>query len=225
MGQHAAQAWWLDQFLLRREAAGGALAPFPQAIGAAEALVGVALDRVDLPRPSYEAVGTLRYQAQLLADFARNLEAELGEHARRAEEAVAERVVTEAEASRRARTMMGALSGALQSVASLTEVCHALVVVAEGLLVITRPRSRVALVSAVEAVRGAASTSLVIVSSNIGRVTDAVLYDRLEAVSRTVDATLVRADQVSEVIRAGSARPELPVQRVGGPSPWGAMPG
>lgn len=225
MSKDAAHAWWMDQFVPSRHGANGALAPFPQAIEAAEMLVAVAQDRVNVPRPSYDAVGTLRYQAQLLADFARSLEDDLARHAEAAEDAVSMRAVTNDQTSQRARQLMAALSGALQAVATLSEVCQALVLVAEGLLVITRPRSRASLIASVEAVRCAASTCLVTVHASVGRITDAVLYDRLQTVAGTVEATLARAEEVSSVIRAGTRRPGVPAQRHDLSEAFGTLPG
>lgn len=205
MSPDANQSLWIDQFILRGVGPGRGLAPFSQAVCAAELLISVAQDRARLTRPAYDAVGTLGYQAVLLADFARSLEADLTRHAQQAEQAVGMTVLTDADASDRARRLMTSLSGAIETYATLTEVCHALLVVAEGLLVVDRPKSRIELMAAVEALRATASTALVTVQVNVDRITDAVLYDRLEAVAHTVEQTLARARNLSsEILRSTS---------------------
>jgi hypothetical protein len=201
----ANQSLWIDQFILRGIGPGRGLAPFAQAVCAAELLISVAQDRARLTRPAYDTVGTLGYQAVLLADFARSLEADLTRHAQQAEVAVGMTVLTDADASDRARRLMTSLSGAIETFATLTEVCHAMLVVAEGLLVVDRPKSRIELMAAVEALRATASTALVTVQANVDRITDAVLYDRLEAVTHTVQQTLNRASNLSSQVLRASA--------------------
>jgi formiminotetrahydrofolate cyclodeaminase len=206
---------WIDQFLYRGDGAGGTLAPFAQAISAADLLAEVAKDRGTLSRTDYETVRSLQYQAVLLADLARRLESDFTRDAHTAERAVRMSVLTDADVSYRAKTLMSAFTGAIEAFANLAEVCQALVTVAEGLTVITRPKRRIELVAAVEALRAAAGTSIVSVALNMGRITDAVVYDRLAAVLGTVDETLANADRVSAAIRR-SAMPTsgVPAQRL-----------
>ena len=212
---------WIDQFVLRNFGPAGERAPFTQAVSAAELLVSVAQERARLPRASYDAVGTLGYQAMLLADFARSLETDLARHAQQAERVVGLSVLTESDASDRARTLMGSLSGAVEAFATLTEVCHAMLVVAEGLLVVDQPKRQIELMAAVEALRAAASTALMCVQANVDRITDAVLYDRLEAVVRTVDQTLSRASTLSERIRRATGPGTPPSGQYQEPEPLG----
>lgn len=206
---------WIDQFLYRSDGPGGGLAPFSQTISAADLLAAVAQDRAALSRHDYDMVRTLRYQAVLLADLARRLESDFNRDAYTAERAVRMSVLTDADASYRAKTLMSAFTGALEAFASLAEVCQALVTVADGLTVITRPKRRIELVAAVEALRAAAGTSIVSVALNMDRVTDSVVYDRLAAVLGAVDQTLSNAERVSSALRrAAIPAAGVPAQRV-----------
>ncbi len=213
MFQHPKRASWIDQFVLRSDGPGGGLAPFSQALAAAELLARVAEDRSGLSRPTYDAIGTLRYQTALLADFARSLEADFHRQVQIADDSLRPDPLSDMDASRRARALMASLSAAIEATATLTEICHALLGVAEGLLVINRPKSRIEIVAAVEALRGAASTAVVSVQANIGRITDAVMYDRLTAMMRAVDHTIARADQISRTLRNAGPAEALPAQR------------
>lgn len=176
-------------------------------------LARVADDRVSLPRPQYEAFGTLRYQASLLADFARRLESDFLRQVRVADDSLKPDPLADNDASRRARALMSSLSAAIDATATLTEICHALLGVADGLLVVNSPKSRIEIIAAVEALRGAATTAQVTVQANISRITDAVLYDRLMAMMRNVDQTVSRAEELSRSIRSGGPAEPLPSQR------------
>jgi hypothetical protein len=211
--QQSERASWIDQFALRSDGPGGMLAPFSQAVTAAETLERVASDRTGLTRPTYDSIGMLRTQTRVLADFARSLEADFHRQVRAADASLRPDPLSDVDASGRARALMSSLTAAVDATATLTEICHALLDIAEGLLVIDRAKAKIEIIASVEALRAAVSTSQVTVQANINRITDAVLYDRLLGMIRNVDQTLQRAEQISRTIRnAGPADP-LPTQR------------
>lgn len=209
---NAPRASWIDQFVLRGPEPGGSLSPFRQTVAAGEQLARVAEDRSGLPRAAYDALGTARHQARLLAELARLLDEDVASLARRAdsEGSAAEDAVA------RARVLTASLSGAVRATATLLDTCHSMLLVAEQLLVVRRPRSRLELMAAVETLRGAASTAHLTVLANLPRLTDSVLYDELESGLRSVEVTLALANRISEVIRGEmELRPSLPPQRHG----------
>jgi hypothetical protein len=63
------------------------------------------------------------------------------------------------------------------------------------------------------------------VQANVDRITDAVLYDRLEAVVRTVDQTLSRASTLSERIRRATGPGTAPSRQYQEPEPLGRASG
>ncbi|MGN6130802.1 MAG: cyclodeaminase/cyclohydrolase family protein [Nocardioidaceae bacterium] len=198
---------WIDQFVVR----GDTFSPFRQVVDAAEQLARVAEDRSGLTRSSYEAVGAVRDQALTLAEQARRMEAITGEQARRADAAIAE----EGDATQRARVLTAAFSRTIATTARLLDVCHELLVLAEQLLVIRRTKSRLELIAAVEAVRGAASIGHLTVLANLPRITDAGLYDRLSTRRESLDTTLALANRLSAAMRSDTLQgPVLPSQRM-----------
>ncbi len=197
---------WIDQFVVR----GDTFSPFRQVIDAADQLARVAEDRSGLTRSSYEAVGAVRTQALALAARARLLEESTQEQARRADAAIAE----EGDATRRARVLTASFSGTIATTARLLDVCHELLGLAEQLLVIRRTKSRLELIAAVEALRGAASIGHLTVLANLPRITDAGLYDRLSTRRESLDETLALANRLSAAMRSDTLQgPVLPSQR------------
>lgn len=199
---------WIDQFVVR----GDTFSPFRQVVDAAEQLARVAEDRSGLTRSSYEAVGAVRDQALTLAEQARRMEAITREQARRADAAIA---AEEGDATQRARVLTAAFSRTIATTARLLDVCHELLVLAEQLLVIRRTKSRLELIAAVEAVRGAASIGHLTVLANLPRITDAGLYDRLSTRRESLDTTLALANRLSAAMRSDTLQgPALPSQRM-----------
>lgn len=204
---HAPRASWIDQFVLRGH--GATLSPFRLAVRAGEQLARVAEDRGGLPRPSYDALGTARHQARLLAELARMLEEDVDVLARKADDAptgTEDPVV-------RARVLSTSLSGTVRAIATLVDTCHSMLLVAEQLLVVRRMRSRLELMAAVEALRGAAATAHLTVLANMPRLTDSALYDELESGLRSIEVTLALADRVSGTIREEMWQRPVPSQR------------
>jgi formiminotetrahydrofolate cyclodeaminase len=200
---------WIDGLMLRGARPGGALSPFRQAVIAGEQLARVAEDRSGLPRTAYDAVGTARHQAHLLAELARMLDEDVAEHARRAQRAPSH----DDDPVQRARVLSGALSGMVRATATLVEVCHSLLLVADQLLVVRNPPSRLELMAAVGTVRAGASTAHLTVLANLPRLTDSTLYDELEAGLEGIEVALGLADRVSRTIRTDLApRSGLPSQ-------------
>lgn len=198
---------WIDQFVVR----GDTFSPFRQVIDAADQLARVAEDRSGLTRSSYEAVGAVREQALSLAEQARRMEGITREQARRADAAIAD----EGDPTARARVLTSAFSRTIATTARLLDVCHELLVLAEQLLVIRRTKSRLELIAAVEAVRGAASIGHLTVLANLPRITDAGLYDRLSTRRESLDTTLALANRLSAAMRSDTLQgPVLPSQRL-----------
>jgi formiminotetrahydrofolate cyclodeaminase len=202
---------WIDELVLRVPQPGGALSPFRQAIIAGEQLARVAEDRSGLNRTAYDAAGTARHQARLLAELARLLDEDVTTHARRAEAAPP----YEQDSVQRTRVLAASLSGMVRATATLVDTCHSMLLIADQLLVVRRTRSRLELMAAVGTIRAAASTAHLTVLANLPRLTDSMLYDELAAGLRTVEVTLGLADRVSRTIRA-ELMPQagLPVQRL-----------
>lgn len=201
---------WIDQFVLRGPAPGGCLSPFGLAVTAGEQLARVAEDRAGLPRPAYDALGTARHQARLLAELARLLDQDVASLAAQADQApsAADDPVA------RARVLAASLSGVVRATATLLDTCHSLLLLAEQLLVVPRMRSRLELMAAVETLRAAASTAHLTVLANLPRLTDSALYDELESGLRSVEVTLAVASRVSEQIRGDmDPRRGVPAQR------------
>jgi formiminotetrahydrofolate cyclodeaminase len=205
---HAAA--WIDELVLQVPQAGGDLSPFRQAIFAGEQLARIAEDRSGLARPAYDAAGTARHQARLLAELARLLDEDLNAHAQRARTAS----TGADDAVERARVLARALSGMVRATATLVDTCHSMLLIADRLLVVGRTRSRLELMAAAGTLRAAASTAHLTVLANLPRLTDSTLYDELEAGLGTVEVTLGLADRVTRTIREGLAAP-----RAGLPAP------
>lgn len=199
--QHRAQPSWIDQFVLRGTGPGEALAPFGQVLAAAELLMVVADERAGLPRATYDRVRVAGHQVTVLADFAQRLEGDYVQCLRTAD-ALRGR---DSDPSARARTLMRSLTGALEATATLSEVCHALVEVADTLTVVTRPKSRIEMIAAVEGIRGAACTAMMTVHTNLGQITDARIHDRLAARVAHVEQSLAYADDLSRRLREAVA--------------------
>ena len=199
---------WIDQFVLRGNA--GSLSPFRLATTAGEQLARVAEDRTGLPRASYDALGTARHQARLLAELARLLDEDVAALARRADEAPA----ADQDPVLRARVLSTALSGTVRANATLIDTCHSMLLLAEELLVVSRLRSRLELMASVETLRTAASTAHLTALGNLPRLTDSALYDELESGLQSVEVTLTLATRISDALRRGMAQQSLlPVQR------------
>jgi len=209
---NAPRASWIDQFVLRGPAPGGALSPFRQAILAGEQLARVAEDRSGLPRAAYDALGTARHQARLLSELARMLDEDVASLARKVDNAPSPGT----DPVGHARVLAVSLSGVVRATATLLDTCHSMLLLAEQLLVVRRPRSRLELMAAVETLRGAASTAHLTVLANLPRLTDSVLYDELASGLGSVEVTLSLANRLSETIRSEmSLRPSMPPQRAG----------
>ena len=209
---NAPRASWIDQFVLRGPAPGGALSPFRQAILAGEQLARVAEDRSGLPRAAYDALGTARHQARLLSELARMLDEDVASLARKVDNAPLPGTAPVGHA----RVLAVSLSGVVRATATLLDTCHSMLLLAEQLLVVHRTRSRLELMAAVETLRGAASTAHLTVLANLPRLTDSVLYDELASGLGSVEVTLSLANRLSETIRSEmSLRPSMPPQRAG----------
>jgi len=209
---NAPRASWIDQFVLRGPAPGGALSPFRQAILAGEQLARVAEDRSGLPRAAYDALGTARHQARLLSELARMLDGDVASLALRVDNAPSPGT----DPVGHARVLAVSLSGVVRATATLLDTCHSMLLLAEQLLVVRRTRSRLELMAAVETLRGAASTAHLTVLANLPRLTDSVLYDELASGLGSVEVTLSLANRLSETIRSEmSLRPSMPPQRAG----------
>jgi hypothetical protein len=209
---NAPGASWIDQFVLRGPAPGGSLSPFRQAILAGEQLARVAEDRSGLPRAAYDALGTARHQARLLSELARMLDEDVASWARKADLAPSPGI----DPVGHARVLASSLSGVVRATATLLDTCHSMLLLAEQMLVVHRTRSRLELLAAVEAARGAASTAHVTVLANLPRLTDSQLYDELASGLGSVEVTLALAGRISQKIRSEvSLRPSLPPQRAG----------
>ncbi|MGH3365115.1 MAG: cyclodeaminase/cyclohydrolase family protein [Nocardioidaceae bacterium] len=209
---NAPRASWIDQFVLRGPAPGGALSPFRQAILAGEQLARVAEDRSGLPRAAYDALGTARHQARLLSELARMLDEDVASLARKVDNAP----LPGTDPVGHARVLAVSLSGVVRATATLLDTCHSMLLLAEQLLVVHRTRSRLELMAAVETLRGAASTAHLTVLANLPRLTDSVLYDELASGLGSVEVTLSLANRLSETIRSEmSLRPSMPPQRAG----------
>ncbi len=207
MASRRAYVSWIDQFVLR----GDTFSPFRQVIDAAEQLAKVAEDRSGLTRSSYESVGAVRAQASTLAEQARVLEEEILHRARRADDAISEG----SDPAARARVLASSFSGTIRATARLLDVCDLLLELAEKLLVIRRTKTRIELIAAVEAIRGAASIAHLTVLANLPRITDAGLYDELSKRREALDQTLALANRLSAAMRSDTLHgPVMPSQRL-----------
>jgi formiminotetrahydrofolate cyclodeaminase len=189
---------WIDQFLLRDDG----FQPFHRVAAAAESLARVAEDRAGLSRSTYERVRHVRYQALVLADLARLLDEDVSVLTRRADAARHPGV----DPAERARVLASTFGGSVRATATLVDTCHALLGVAQELLVIPRTRSRIELMAAVGGLRGAASTAHFTVLVNLPRVTDSAVYDELSVGLGSLDAILALADRVASALRSDLAR-------------------
>jgi formiminotetrahydrofolate cyclodeaminase len=185
---------WIDQFVLRDDVSN----PFVQVITAAQQIANVAEDRVGLSRSDYDAAGQARYQARVLEDLARLLDDDVVAHAARADEAL----VSVTDPVARGRVLTGALSGSVRATATLLDTCATLLELAERLVVVRRPTSRLALMAAVESVRAAASTAHLTVLVNLPRITDVSLYDELAGGMHRFDVTLAQANRIAATLRS-----------------------
>ena len=186
---------WLDQFTLRQDVDN----PFVQVITSAGVIATVACDRGGLSRSQYDAAVDVEQQARVVEDLARWLDDDVAAHARRCDEAIDAR---ELDSEARARALAGGLTGAVRAHATLLDSCQTLLGLADGLLTINRPASRLRLISAVENVRTAASTAHLTVLVNLPRITDVTLYDRLVTRLETFDATLADATRIAAALRS-----------------------
>lgn len=197
---------WIDQFVLREDVNN----PFVQVITSAQQVARVAEDRVGLTRAEYDEVATARYQARVLEDLARMLDEDVVSHGKKADDALA----GETDPVVRARVLTNSLTGAVRASAMLVDACHTLLGLAEKLLVIRRPGSRLTLMAAVEQTRAAASTAHLTVLVNLPRITDVALYDELNSGIDSFDVTLARANRVASALRSEvRVGQSMPVQR------------
>lgn len=194
---------WLGRFLLATDVPTCSLAPFSQAVTAADMLARVAENRSGLPPERFNRVGSVRYEAIILGKLARELDADcqemLGSSSKA--DALAGHYPYGYEP---ARTAMISLSGAVEASAALLEVAQALLKVAEDLHVLTAPRGQIELVAAVEAVRTAVNTTAVILAMNLSRITYTVTYDRVVASLASVDGLLAMADRITLWIKSSA---------------------
>lgn len=186
---------WLDQFTLRQDVDN----PFVQVITSAGLIATIACDRGGLSRSQYDAAVDVEQQARVVEDLARWLDDDVAAHARRCDEAIATR---DLDPEARARALAGGLTGAVRAHATLLDSCQTLLGLADGLLMIHRPASRLRLLSAVETVRTAASTAHLTVLVNLPRITDVTLYDRLASRAESFDTTLADATRVAAALRS-----------------------
>lgn len=214
-GQHAREDW-IAQHFMRAGGPGGVLEPFSQVVAAADVLAHVATDRVGLARYGPTSIGTIAHQAVVLGDFARALRDDSTAMLRSAELAPAAAQGDEAGRALRARTLMHALSGAVESTATLIEVAQALLGVAESLQSVQRPKGRIELVAAVEGLRAGAATAYMTAEVNLDRITDAVKFDRLARRITAIDDVLDRSDRL---VRSLRARHPAPNPKTGAPAP------
>ena len=106
-------------------------------------------------------------------------------------------------------------SGTIRATSRLLDICDLLLELAEKLLVIRRTKTRIELIAAVEAVRGAASIGHLTVLANLPRITDAGLYDELSARRESLDQTLALANRLSAAMRSDTLHgPVMPSQRL-----------
>lgn len=198
---------WLDQFALRQDVDN----PFVQVITSAGMIATVACDRGGLSRAQYDAAVDVERQARVVEDLARWLDDDVAAHGRRCDEAI---TAGERDPEARARALSGGLTGAVRAHATLLDSCHTLLGLADGLVMISRPASRLRLLSAVENVRTAASTAHLTVLVNLPRITDVTLYDRLAARVDAFDTTLADATRVAASLRSQvSVRQRFPSPR------------
>ncbi|MFP5252394.1 MAG: cyclodeaminase/cyclohydrolase family protein [Actinomycetes bacterium] len=201
---------WLDQFTLRQDVDN----PFVQVITSAGIIATVACDRGGLSRSQYDAAVEAERQARLVEDLGRWLDDDVTAHARRCDEAISDR---DLDPETRARALAGGLTGAVRAHATLLDSCQTLLGLADALLMISRPASRLRLMSAVETVRTAASTAHLTVLVNLPRITDVTLYDRLVTRVESFDTTLAEATRVAAALRSEVAVRQLfPSPRVPG---------
>lgn len=194
MSQRHVRTSWIDQFTLREDVNN----PFVQVITAAQQIALVAEDRVGLSRAQYDAAADARAQARVLEDLARWLDDDVTMHGRRCDEALS----TVLDPESRARALASGLTGAVRAHATLLESCQALLQLAETLVVISRPSSRLRLLAAVESIRSAASAAHLTVLVNLPRITEVALYDKLVQRADTFDVTLAHANRVAASLRS-----------------------
>ncbi len=195
---------WMDQFVLRERGPAEVLTPFRQTMAAARMLAKVAEDRTGLTLREYDAVGTARYQALILAELSHQLDEQVG------------KLAADAEHSRIAGTdqaLTTSLTGAIRTTATLVEVCHALLRVAEALLVVRTAKTRVELAASIETLRAAVGTSQITIQANLSRITDARTYDQLAGGLPTFDLIRAYADRIANVLREQTAPQAFPAQR------------
>jgi formiminotetrahydrofolate cyclodeaminase len=194
VSQRHVRVSWLDQFTLRQDVHN----PFVAVITAAQQIALVAEDRVGLSRIQYDAAVSAHAQARVVEDLARWLDDDVAGHARRCDEALAPAAASES----RARHLAAGLTGAVRAHAALLDSCQTLLSLAETLVVVNRPSSRLRLLAAVESVRSAASTAHLTVLVNLPRITDSTLYDRLEQRLEVFDTILAEANRVAAAVRS-----------------------
>jgi hypothetical protein len=205
VSQRHVRTSWLDQFALRDDDTN----PFVQACTAAQRIAGVGEDRVGLTLVEDDDVRNARHQARLLVDLVRWLDDEVTTHGRRADDAFAPQV----DAEERARVLTGALAGTVRVHAMLVDVSHTLLQLAERMLVVRRPATRLTLMAAVQSARSAGSTSHLTVMLNLPRLTDAALYDELVQGLASFDVAVALADRLETTLRSAvSVRHVVPQQ-------------
>lgn len=196
---------WIDQFLSRDDVTN----PFAQVVWAAQLVARVSEDRVGLVRRDYETAEAVRSQAVLLEHLARLLDEDVTAHGRRADEALAARL----DPADLGRVLTAALTESVRATATLVDSCATLLSLAEQLVMIRRPASRLMLMAAVGGVRAAAGTAHLTVLLNLPRITDVTLYDELASGVDSFDVTLAQANRVAAALRSeASVGSALPLQ-------------
>jgi hypothetical protein len=195
----------MDQFVLRGRGPAEVLTPFRQTMAAAQMLARVSEERTGLTLREYDVLRSAHYEAMILAELAHQLDDEVS------------RLTIDADHSRiagsdPARTLIGSLTGVIRTTATLVEVCHALLRVAESLLVVRTPKAYVELAAAIEALRAAVGTSQITVQANLSRITDSRTYDQLVEGLPTFDYIRAHADRIAGVLRSTTS-PAVPAQR------------
>jgi formiminotetrahydrofolate cyclodeaminase len=205
VSQRHVRVSWLDQFTLRQDVHN----PFVQVVTAAQQVALVAEDRVGLSRRQYDEAVSAQAEARVVEDVARWLDDDVAAHSRRCDEAIASGTSPEL----RARELAAGLTGAVRAHAALLDSCRSLLGVAEVLIAVNRPSSRLRLLAAVESVRTAASSAHLTVLVNLPRITDVTHYDRLEQRLEVFDGVLAEANRVAAALRSEVAvRQQLPRQ-------------
>lgn len=194
MSQRHVRTSWIDQFVLRDDVSN----PFAQVVLAAQEIAAVSLDRVGLGRADHETTLAVHAELRAIESLARLLDEQVAGYGRRADEALSAGF----DPGSSERVLTASMTGSVRATAQLLEACGALVLLAEKLLVVRRPHSRLLLMAAVGAVRAAAGTAQLTVVVNLPRIPEETLRDDLVRSAASLDATLSQADRVCAALRS-----------------------